>query len=173
MPEYPSGNGTCFVSSRRKSSQVRILSPAQFFSLSSKALCTRIGAMKEICQFCKKERGINTTKYCSLKCQAAERWEFKKEKLERLGILPHPTNRKKYLLERDGHKCSVCKITEWQSKPVPLIMDHIDGNPENNKITNFRLVCGNCDMQLPTYKSKNRGNGRPARRIRYANGQSY
>jgi hypothetical protein len=52
-------------------------------------------------------------------------------------------------------------------------MDHIDGNSENNHLSNLRLVCGNCDMLLPTYKSKNKGNGRAYRRERYANGKSY
>jgi len=53
------------------------------------------------------------------------------------------------------------------------VMDHIDGNADNNSLDNFRLVCGNCDMQLPTYKNKNKGNGRAWRRKRYAEGKSY
>ena len=50
---------------------------------------------------------------------------------------------------------------------------HIDGNSDNNALVNLRLVCGNCDMQLPTYKSKNRGNGRHNRRKRYSEGKSF
>ena len=38
---------------------------------------------------------------------------------------------------------------------------------------NLRLVCPNCDSQLPTYKSRNRGSGRHSRRQRYRDGQSY
>jgi hypothetical protein len=52
-------------------------------------------------------------------------------------------------------------------KPIPLIVDHIDGNPLNHKVDNFRLVCGNCDMQLDTYKAKNYGKGRKYRRALY------
>ncbi len=54
-----------------------------------------------------------------------------------------------------------------------MILDHIDGNSENRFIDNFRLVCSNCDSQLDTYKSKNKGSGRHYRRERYKNGQSY
>jgi len=54
-----------------------------------------------------------------------------------------------------------------------LVLDHIDGDSRNNVRENLRMVCPNCDSQLPTYKSKNRGKGRHFRRERYANGQSY
>lgn len=73
---------------------------------------------------------------------------------------------KRYLVEKYGHKCSICGTTEWCGKPVPLVVDHIDGDSTNNAVDNFRLVCGNCDMQLPTYKSKNK-NGRSWRRQYY------
>lgn len=53
------------------------------------------------------------------------------------------------------------------------VLDHIDGDATNNARENLRMVCPNCDSQLPTFKSKNRGKGRHFRRERYANGQSY
>jgi hypothetical protein len=80
---------------------------------------------------------------------------------------------KKYLTYKYGHKCSICKISDWQSKPLVMILDHIDGNSENNLISNLRLICSNCDSQLPTYKSRNKGKGRHSRRLRYHNGLSY
>ena len=42
------------------------------------------------------------------------------------------------------------------SPGAPLVVDHIDGDSTNHSVSNFRLVCGNCDTQLPTYKSKNK-----------------
>lgn len=53
--------------------------------------------------------------------------------------------------------CDICGIgPEWHGKPMPLILDHINGINDDNRIVNLRFVCSNCDSQLPTYKSKNK-----------------
>lgn len=54
-----------------------------------------------------------------------------------------------------------------------LVLDHVDGDSTNNRRENLRLVCPNCDSQLPTFKARNRGSGRAWRRQRYADGKSY
>ena len=46
------------------------------------------------------------------------------------------------------------------SKQCPTIDITTNSLASDNEIENFRLVCCNCDAQLPTFKSKNRGNGR-------------
>lgn len=89
------------------------------------------------------------------------------------GQIKSPPILKDRLVTLNGHKCSVCGIKNWCDKPLTMILDHIDGNSDNNHPTNLRLVCSNCDSQLPTYKAKNIGNGRHKRRERYANGQSH
>lgn len=66
---------------------------------------------------------------------------------------------RRYLLHKRGNQCQICGNTEWLGKPIPLACDHIDGKHENVELSNFRLVCLNCDGLLPTYKSKNWGNG--------------
>ena len=55
------------------------------------------------------------------------------------------------------HRCAVCEIGPvWMGKPMPLILDHINGEHNDNRLTNLRFVCSNCDSQLDTYKSRNR-----------------
>lgn len=111
-----------------------------------------------------------------MQCQQDFNWQQRKKIIEQNGFfsarqgitLNGETNRteaRRYLIEKFGHKCSICGLTKWQGADIPLIVDHIDGDPLNHKIENFRLVCGNCDMQLPTYKAKNKGNGRKYRRL--------
>lgn len=80
---------------------------------------------------------------------------------------------RRYLIEVCGNKCAICGNDTWMGKCIPMVMDHIDGHSENNKRENLRMICPNCDAQLPTYKSKNRGNGRYSRRKRYIDGKSY
>jgi hypothetical protein len=67
------------------------------------------------------------------------------------------------LVERDGDKCSVCLIVEWNKKPIRLWVDHIDGDATNNMPKNFRLICPNCDSQSATFGARNTGKGRKAR----------
>lgn len=110
------------------------------------------------CQQCGKEsRNI----FCSSKCCIENHWDKRLKIAKDTGILPHRQGTAKIiLLKMRPHQCEICKMIEWNGKSIPLVMDHINGNHKDNRIENLRLICGNCDMQLPTYKSKNRGNGR-------------
>lgn len=65
--------------------------------------------------------------------------------------------RRQFILGECGHQCSECKLTEWREQPIPLELDHIDGNCENNSRDNLRLICPNCHAQTPTYRGKNIG----------------
>lgn len=43
----------------------------------------------------------------------------------------------------------------------------MDGNHENNNLSNLKLLCPNCHSLTKTYKGANKGNGRQHRMIRY------
>lgn len=87
--------------------------------------------------------------------QLIESGEYKK--LHEAGIRKRVRT---YLINKYGHKCQICGLTEWMGVRIPLVCDHIDGSAKNCELKNFRIICNNCDSILPTYKGKNRGNGR-------------
>ncbi len=54
------------------------------------------------------------------------------------------------------YKCACCGLGDtWNSNDLVLILDHINGINNDNRLENLRFVCPNCDSQLPTYKSRN------------------
>lgn len=54
------------------------------------------------------------------------------------------------------YKCSICNQDEhWQGKIMPMILDHINGIHNDNRLENLRFLCSNCDSIQDTYKSKN------------------
>lgn len=56
------------------------------------------------------------------------------------------------------YQCFSCLQTTWLSQKIPLELDHIDGNNNNNQLSNLRLLCPNCHALTPNYRGKNIGN---------------
>ena len=54
-------------------------------------------------------------------------------------------------------RCEGCGLTEWRGVPIPLQLDHIDGDRRNNRLENLRLLCPNCHAQTDTWCGKNKG----------------
>lgn len=101
--------------------------------------------------------------YCSINCSNEHKKHQKEKERKKLfneGKLKFRSQLRKLILERDGYKCSCCNNTTWLDKPIPLWLDHIDGNASNNFSNNLRLVCLNCDALGNTFGNKNKGKGR-------------
>ena len=72
---------------------------------------------------------------------------------------PISSHRLKLRLIAEGvlvRACNKCKGREWLGQPIPLELEHRDGNPMNNQLENLELLCPNCHAQTPTYRSRNR-----------------
>jgi 5-methylcytosine-specific restriction endonuclease McrA len=54
------------------------------------------------------------------------------------------------------HKCYKCSNTTWLNQLIPLELEHIDGDHNNNELNNLTLLCPNCHAQTPTYRNKKR-----------------
>src|SRR3990167_11565591 len=78
-----------------------------------------------------------------------------------------PGARKAFLIAKHGHKCTSCNNTMWMNQSIPLQLDHVDGNSDNNAEENFRLLCPNCHAFTPTYCGRNVGRFPGGERYRF------
>ena len=116
----------------------------------------------KICSFCEKEypARFKNRKYCSRKCHN----DSKIHKILVTGSFNSSWNNNRsirnYLIQTYGNNCMICNQSgnNWNGKPITLVVDHIDGKADNWSVSNIRLVCPNCDSQLPTFKGRNVGN---------------
>lgn len=158
--------------------EVKPYSPKIYCSRSCAAHITNTRRFKKvnICLNCIRSTKRFMYKYCSIKCQIdtryskyIERWKKDLETGNR-GINTKNISKhlRRYLQEKYGDKCSVCTWSQVHpvTKVVPLEIDHIDGNSENNKEENLRLICPNCHSLTSSFRNLNKGKGR-AWRLKY------
>ena len=116
------------------------------------------------------EHRRNTTyKYCSNSCQQEYEYKLWIEQYKQDNSIAVntkwgqiPAYLRRYIFEKFHKRCCLCGWSEVNpfTNTIPLEVDHIDGNPENNTEENLRLICPNCHSLTSTYRGANRGHGR-------------
>ena len=70
-----------------------------------------------------------------------------------------------YIFNSQNGRCAICGIPNlWNNQELNFILDHVNGDAGDSSRENLRLVCPNCDSQLPTFKSKNKNSARNKRK---------
>ncbi len=66
----------------------------------------------------------------------------------------------KLRLYKDGLKNPKCEICGWAERSIdgriPVELDHINGDPTDNRLVNLRILCPNCHSLQPTHRGKNK-----------------
>ena len=106
------------------------------------------------CPMCSNPIKQKFNKFCSAKCNGISMRKNSETRIESNSVTSWSIIRD-YLLRKIG-KCMKCSISKWQGKKLILQCDHIDGNRNNNVLSNARLLCPNCHSQTDTFCIRNR-----------------
>lgn len=61
-------------------------------------------------------------------------------------------------------RCEICGQDErWRGRWMSLILDHVNGVPDDNRLENLRVVCPNCAATLETHCGRKNLRERPTR----------
>lgn len=135
------------------------------------SLVQRSGSCGEVLDFFGFNRGGNNWKTVKDRCicDGISTAHFDGKKIQReaaaKGIVPlnevlvknssYSRSTLKKRLLKEGlleNKCSICELAgEWNGSPLIMILDHKNGIYNDHRFSNLRMVCPNCNSQLPTF----------------------
>ena len=107
---------------------------------------------------------IDISHFTSKKIRNNNTQDFKKKKyliddylVVGSNITSSSLKKKLYDLNKIDKICSLCGQDEnWRGKKISLILDHINGIYNDNRLENLRIVCPNCNATLDTHCGKNK-----------------
>ena len=125
------------------------------------------GLPDKYCKECNKKLINKKSTYCSSQCCSDSYYnnyitEWLAGKNDGSGHSGCSMRIRRWLFEKHNRKCSKCGWSEinQHTKTLPLEVEHINGNPYDNRPENLDLLCPNCHAMTATYRGANRGNGK-------------
>jgi hypothetical protein len=110
----------------------------------------------KICKLCGKENLCyeNSDGFCNYNHARLYKTKYMIDKGEANHSNKHAV--RSYLIYFHGGKCEQCNNNEWFGCKLSLEMHHIDGDVDNMRLKNLKLLCPNCHGITDNYKSKNK-----------------
>lgn len=112
---------------------------------------------------------IDTSHFTGQGHAKGKKFDYRKKPLVEILIKDSQYNSHKLrqrLIEENikERKCECCGLTEWLHEPIPLELEHVDGDHYNNTLENLKILCPNCHAKTPTYRGKNKTSS-PSKKI--------
>ncbi|MGX1030263.1 HNH endonuclease signature motif containing protein [Streptomyces sp. SAI-097] len=108
--------------------------------------------------------GIDTSHFTSVVRTEAQRHNQRRRTAEEILVADTSararrvpgTRLKRAMRELDvEERCALCgNEPVWLGEPLPLEVDHIDGDWRNNRIENLRMLCPNCHSTTDSYRGR-------------------